>query len=107
MTSPTPNEPKKSGGFRGTMSSLFRSPANDKYNKVLAGALDKAKQPGDPSTSSDGKAANLSDKEKAKALVEQRDAASPSGSFVLGTYKPLSASQGYGEYYVAKEATGR
>lgn len=49
----------------------------------------------------------LSEEERAKALVEQRDAASPRGSFVLGTYKPLSASQGYEEYYTTSGATKR
>jgi hypothetical protein len=106
MTSSSTDKSKKPGGIRGTMASLFRSPASDNFNKVLAGASNKTK-PDDLSVSSGREQANMSDKEKAKALVEKRDAASPSGSFVLGTYKPLSSSQGYGEYYTAKGAMGK
>lgn len=106
MTSSTTDKSKTPGGIRGTMASLFRSRASDNFNKVLAGASNNAK-PDDSSISSGGKVANMSDKEKAKALVEQRDAASPSGSFILGTYKPLSASQGYGQYYTAQGALGK
>ncbi|KAI9149451.1 hypothetical protein HJFPF1_11504 [Paramyrothecium foliicola] len=73
--------PKKSGGWR----SLFQSPASKAYNEVLGGG----------------------DKEKVKALVKARDESSPSGSFVLGVYKPISASVGYEDYYTAKAGTGK
>jgi hypothetical protein len=56
---------------------------------------------------SDPKGNPLSDEEKARKLVEQRNANSPTGNLVLGNYRPAAASQGCGEYYTAKEATGK
>jgi hypothetical protein len=98
MTDSATDKPKKSG-FGPKVASLFRSPAKEAYNKVLAESVDEA------NSGWDDKTTNMSDKEKVRALVRERDEASPSGSFVLGTYKPLGASQGYAGYYSAKGAT--
>lgn len=94
------------GGIKKSLASIFKSPAAENYNKVLAETADQAE--GDNSSmSSDPKTAPLSAEEKARRLVEQRNANSPTGNFVLGDYRPLAASQGYGAYYAAKGATGK
>jgi hypothetical protein len=94
------------GGIKKSLASIFRSPAANAYDKVLADSVDQAE--GDASSlNSDPKAGNISDKEKARNLVQQRNASSPSGHFVLGPYKPAAAAQGYAGYYTAKAAIGK
>ncbi|KAJ9161720.1 hypothetical protein NKR19_g1932 [Coniochaeta hoffmannii] len=95
------------GGIKKSFASIFKSPAADAYTRVLANTADRGQGDDTSSMNSDLKATPLSDKEKARMLVEQRDDASPSGHFVLGTYKPAGASQGYGGYYAAKAALGK
>jgi hypothetical protein len=97
---------KTPGGIKKSLASIFKSPAAENYNKVLAETADQAE--GDNSSLySDPKLAPLSTEEKIRRLVEQRDANSPTGHFVLGEYKPLAACQGYAGYYAAKGATGK
>ena len=104
MSPPDNQSTSTSGGAKKSLSSLFKSPAADNYNKVLAAAADQ--NDGDASSvNSDLKAGSLSDKEKARILVERRNADSPTGNFVLGAYKPAGASQGYAKYYAAKGLT--
>ena len=91
---------KPSRGFRKTLASLFKSPATANYNRVLAETYEKNSKDSQTKGETD-----MTDEEKAKALVEKRDASSPTGNFVLGVYKPLSATQGYSDYYTAKGAT--
>jgi hypothetical protein len=104
--------PKKKGkGFREGLKSLIHSPAKSKYNKVLAESYQSGAATKQEPTSAEGNnlalvnTAEMSEKQKAKALVAQRNAMSPTGSFVLGVYKPLATSQGYETYYTAKGAT--
>ncbi|RKU48906.1 hypothetical protein DL546_008852 [Coniochaeta pulveracea] len=105
MTSSTP-QPDTSHGLKKSLAGIFKSPAADAYNKVLANTADQA-EGDDSSLNSDLKGTPLSDEEKARRLVEQRNATSPTGNFVLGAYRPAAASQGYGDYYTAKGATGK
>lgn len=101
-------EDKKS--FRKSLSSIFQSPAKKNYNKVLASSYQSQTQP-EHLSDDDGlkgdEAVELTDEEKAKRLVAQRDASSPTGNFLLGVYKPLSATQGYADYYTAKGVMGK
>ncbi|RKU47848.1 hypothetical protein DL546_008362 [Coniochaeta pulveracea] len=103
MTAPVESA-KPSGGVKAKLARIFQPVATDSYNRVLASSLDRAQ--GDASSiDSDPKTGlPLTDEQKAKRLVAQRDARSPTGHFVLGEYKPLDASQGYGGYYTAKGA---
>lgn len=95
-----------SSGFKKSFASIFKSPAAEAYTRVLANSATEAE--GDTSSIySDLKAGAISDKEKARILVEQRNASSPTGDFVLGVYKPAGASQGYGGYYAAKALNGK
>jgi hypothetical protein len=122
MTFPTSTEQKLSTSQR--FKSFFKSPASSAYNRVLAESWDqsqaantnlsaptdtrdkesddedlKAKSPNAAETT-------FTSAEKAKALAQRRHAESPSGSFVLGHYKPLSATQGHGDYITARGVTG-
>ncbi|KAB5545832.1 hypothetical protein GE09DRAFT_1061226 [Coniochaeta sp. 2T2.1] len=92
---------KSSKGFKKTLASIFKSPAAEARSRVLVETVNQAEQD-NFSIYSDPKPGNEFDKDKAKRLVAQRDASSPSGSFVLGVYKPAMASQGYAGYYSAK-----
>ncbi|KAI6783300.1 uncharacterized protein J7T54_004327 [Emericellopsis cladophorae] len=65
---------KERASFCKSLSSMFKSPAAKRYDR-------SEKQ-------------HISDKERAKALVAQRDAQSPGGHFVLGYVKPLSIVMG-------------
>jgi hypothetical protein len=77
--------------------SWFKSPAKANYDKVLAQAYEKKQ-----SDSKDDKAiANMTDEEKAKAMVAHRDATSVTGTFMLGDYRPAGMSPGYEGYYEA------
>lgn len=79
MTTSNPHTDASRGSMK-TLAAIFKSPASDAYNKVLANTADQAE--GD-SSSSDVKTTPLSDEEKARRLVEQRNANSPTGNFVL------------------------
>jgi hypothetical protein len=89
---------KSKSGWR----SWLKNPAKANYNKVLAEAYEKK------ATKADGDATivEMTDKEKAKAMVAHRDATSPTGSFMLGTYRPLDTSPGYAGYLTAQGAGG-
>lgn len=95
-----------SGGIKHAVASVFRSPAVKKHDKVLAESADHMAAEGDhPGLISDPTAVDMSDHDKAKLLVEERNANAPTGNFVLGDHKPGMVSQGYGEYYGSKAAT--
>ena len=121
MSDPTSTDQKLSTYQR--FKSFFKSPASSAYNRVLAESWEQSQAASTnlpptndtrdkESDDEDLKAktphaakATLTPAEKANVLAQQRHADSPSGCFVLGHYKPLSASQGYGDYLTAKGAT--
>ncbi|PGH10467.1 hypothetical protein AJ80_07510 [Polytolypa hystricis UAMH7299] len=100
----TPHVTKKSSGFRQKLSSLLKSPASERYNKVFADAQDQRAASDPASKFINHKTANMTVKEKAKAEVEKRKAESVSGNLVFGggPYTSLSTSQGYEAYYAGK-----
>lgn len=93
------------GGKKHPLTSVFKSPAVKKHDKVLAATAEQVAAEGHPRLSSELNSNDLTEHEKAKLLVEERDANAPTGNFVLGNHKPAMVSQGYGEYYGAKAAT--
>jgi hypothetical protein len=96
----------RSSGKKHSLASVVKSPAVKKHDKVLAETAEQVAAEGiHPRLSSELNAHDLTDHEKAKLLVEERDANAPTGNFVLGNHKPAMVSQGYGEYYGAKAAT--
>lgn len=103
----SPDSEKTRGGIKKSLASIFRSPAAESYNKVLASTADRIEVDASSIESDPKTGAPLSEKEKIRRMVAKRDANSPSGHFVLGEYKPLTATQGMGMYYAAKGATGK
>lgn len=104
MTSEAKEEKKS---FRKSLSSMLTPPVKKRHDKVLAASYqappagtdgDGDLQKGEPA---------LTDEEKARRLVAERDASSPTGNFMLGVYRPLSTSPGYEDYYTARGATGK
>ena len=92
--------------------SMLKSPPTERRNRVLANVLDviEVKERDNASITSDysnQKEETLTNKEKANKLVEQRDRKSPTGHFVLGTYRPLGNARGYGEYLCAQGMRGK
>jgi hypothetical protein len=105
-THPEAHHDSHSGGIKDVVASVFRSPAVKKHDKALAESADHMAAKGDhPGLTSDPTTVDMSDHDKAKLLVEGRDANAPTGNFVLGDHKPAMVSQGYGEYYGSKAAT--
>lgn len=91
-SSDTPTTKTKSKNWR----SWFKSPAKANYDKVLAQAYEKKQ-----GNSKDESIAEMTDEEKAKAMVAHRDATSVTGTFMLGDYRPAGTSPGYEGYYSA------
>lgn len=104
MTSSEGKEEKKS--FRKSLSSMLTPPAKKRHDKVLAASYRASSAGSDGDGELQKGETALTDEEKAKRLVAERDASCPTGNFMLGVYRPLSTSQGYEDYYTAKGATG-
>lgn len=80
--------------------SVFKSPATAKYNKVLADSYEKkqAKTADDDADT----IREMTDEQKAKAMVEHRDATSVTGTYILGEYRPAATCSGQEGYLSAK-----
>ena len=82
MLPSSPSSSESSKGFKQTLGSTFKSSAAETRTRILAEKVNKAEQ-GESSIYSNPKMSNESNKDKAKRLVAQRDASSPTSNFVL------------------------